>query len=174
MDCVKHIYKRNGLRGLFLGFNSTVCREMPSFGLYFFCYEGIKRELMRRQVNDHTAMLTAGGCAGVLSWTMAYPIDGKCLCLPEHEASRFCVVNAFLCVSWIVIKSSIQTLPEDAKPHEKRMAFQIRRLYALGGHRIFFNGLSTAVVRAFPVNAVTFYFYEMTSDALKTRLLERD
>jgi hypothetical protein len=64
-----------------------------------------------------------------------------------------------------VIKSSIQTLAE--APHEKTIAFQARRLYAMGGYKIFFNGMSTAVVRAFPVNAVTFFCYEKTSEMLK-------
>ncbi|TMW56641.1 hypothetical protein Poli38472_006651 [Pythium oligandrum] len=140
-DCVKHIYKRNGIRGLFLGYPITLCREVPAFGFYFFAYEYAKRRMTENGVSPHTAMLTAGGLAGVGSWIIAYPAD--------------------------VVKSSIQTVAEDARPEEKTMAYQIRRLYRLGGWRIFVKGLETAVVRAFPVNAVTFFCYEKTSEMLK-------
>lgn len=66
-----------------------------------------------------------------------------------------------------MVKSSIQTIAEDARPEEKTIAYQARRLYRLGGLRIFVNGLETAVIRAFPVNAVTFYCYENLSETLK-------
>lgn len=144
VDCLRHVYARNGLRGLFLGYNVTLCREVPSFGYYFFSYEYWKRTLIEQGVNSHTAMLMAGGFSGVGSWVISYPMD--------------------------VVKSSIQTLPEDASAAEKRMMYQARRLYQVGGSRIFVNGLGTAVVRAFPVNAVTFYFYERTSALLKEYL----
>ncbi|RLN69528.1 hypothetical protein BBJ28_00023529 [Nothophytophthora sp. Chile5] len=140
-DCVKHIYQRNGLRGLFLGYTCTLWREVPSFAFYFSMYEYTKRKMMAHGINPHTSMLTAGGLAGVGSWIIAYPMD--------------------------VLKSSIQTLPVDHRPGEHKMAYQARRLYRLGGLRIFVNGLETAVVRAFPVNAVTFYCYEKTSESLK-------
>ncbi|DAZ98975.1 TPA: hypothetical protein N0F65_000507 [Lagenidium giganteum] len=141
MDCVKHVYQRNGIRGLFQGYVSTVYREVPSFGYYFLSYEYFKRKMIDHDVSAHTAMLMAGGLAGVGSWAISYPMD--------------------------VIKSSIQTLPLDAQAHEKTIMYQARRLYGIGGARIFVNGLETAIVRAFPVNAVTFFFYEKTSEMLK-------
>ncbi|TYZ67484.1 hypothetical protein PybrP1_008861 [[Pythium] brassicae (nom. inval.)] len=141
VDCVRHIYSRHGLRGLFLGYPITLLREVPSFGFYFAMYEYAKRRMIASDVSAHTAMLTAGGLAGVGSWILAYPMD--------------------------VVKSSIQTVAEDARPEEKTIAYQTRRLYRLGGLRIFVNGLETAVVRAFPVNAVTFFCYETFSETLK-------
>lgn len=71
------------------------------------------------------------------------------------------------CVLCIVVKSSIQVVSDDAKAIERTMAFQTRKLYQLGGWRVFVNGLGTTLVRAFPVNAVTFYMYETSSDLLK-------
>ncbi|GAB9464925.1 hypothetical protein Gpo141_00002347 [Globisporangium polare] len=141
VDCIKHIYSRNGLRGLFLGYPITLLREVPSFGCYFAVYEAAKRKMIANDVSSHTAMLTAGGLAGVGSWVIAYPMD--------------------------VIKSSIQTTAEDARPEEKTTAYQARRLYRLGGLKIFVRGMETAVIRAFPVNAVTFYCYENLSETLK-------
>lgn len=76
VDCIKHIYSRNGLRGLFLGYPITLLREVPSFGCYFAVYEYAKRKMIANDVSSHTAMLTAGGLAGVGSWVIAYPMDG--------------------------------------------------------------------------------------------------
>lgn len=69
-----------------------------------------------------------------------------------------------------VIKSAIQTLPVNHKLGEHKIAYQARQLYRLGGWRIFFSGLGTACVRAFPCNAVTFYGYEKSSEMLKNML----
>lgn len=79
VDCVRHIYSRHGLRGLFLGYPITLLREVPSFGFYFAMYEYAKRRMIASDVNAHTAMLTAGGLAGVGSWIIAYPMDGAWL-----------------------------------------------------------------------------------------------
>ncbi|RLN93951.1 hypothetical protein BBJ28_00023021 [Nothophytophthora sp. Chile5] len=147
-DCVKHIYQRNGLRGLFLGYTCTLWREVPSFAFYFSMYEYTKRKMIAHGINPHTSMLTAGGLAGLfVAWLFL------------SDATKCCFET--------VLKSSIQTLPIDHRPGEHKMAYQARRLYRLGGLRTFVNGLETAVVRAFPVNAVTFYCYEKTSESLK-------
>lgn len=80
VDCIKHIYARNGLRGLFLGYPITLLREVPSFGFYFGMYEYAKRRMIASDFSPHTAMLTAGGIAGVGSWIIAYPMDGAYAC----------------------------------------------------------------------------------------------
>uniref|UniRef100_A0AAV1V4W6 Mitochondrial carrier n=1 Tax=Peronospora matthiolae TaxID=2874970 RepID=A0AAV1V4W6_9STRA len=144
MDCIRHILKVKGTRGLFLGFTCTQWREVPSFAVYFWLYEYTKRKMIAGGINPTPSMLTAGGVAGVASWVVSYPFD--------------------------VIKSAIQTLPVNHKPGEHKIAYQARQLYRLGGWRIFFSGLGTACVRAFPCNAVTFYGYEKSSELLKRML----
>ncbi|KAI9895470.1 hypothetical protein PsorP6_018628 [Peronosclerospora sorghi] len=146
MDCTRHIYKARGTSGLFLGFTCTLWREVPSFAVYFGLYEYTKRKMIAANISSATSMLTAGGIAGVASWIVSYPFD--------------------------VIKTSIQTLPVDHKPGEHKIAYQARQLYRLGGWRIFFSGLGTACVRAFPCNAVTFYAYEKSSELLKNMVRE--
>ncbi|CCI49491.1 unnamed protein product [Albugo candida] len=146
IDCIRHVYQRNGSRGFYLGFNATILRETPSFGFYFYTYEKTKRAMVSHGFNDNTAMLCAGGLSGVGSWTLSYPLD--------------------------VVKSSIQTLPIDATRKEKQMMYQVKSLYAKGGVRIFVRGLETAVLRAFPVNAVTFFCYEQSSQLMRD-LLEK-
>ncbi|OQR85430.1 Mitochondrial Carrier (MC) Family [Achlya hypogyna] len=136
LECVQHIYGRNGIRGLFLGFWPTILRDSYSFGVYFYVYEAMKRSLITKRVDDTTSMLVAGGAAGVISWGLVYPID--------------------------VVKSCIQTLPGDSTATEKSMRYQVQRLIKEQGYKPFTKGLGTTLLRAFPVNAVTFFVYEHT------------
>jgi hypothetical protein len=41
-DAFDKILSSHGMRGLFRGFGCTVCREIPSFGLYFSSYDYVK------------------------------------------------------------------------------------------------------------------------------------
>jgi len=157
-DCVKQMVKANGLRlGLYRGWWSTVWRDVPSFGLYFVTYEYFKYELtpqnyekrwgtfgflpsrigMRDQPRDKPAvwaMLVAGGMAGITTWLSTYPFD--------------------------VLKSSIQTLPDNTPLKEQRILHVARKMYQREGWTYFVRGLSPALIRAVPVNAVTFWIYE--------------
>ena len=127
---------------------------MPAFGLYFAVYEGVKRVLARsraelsEEVGTNTIVtrprlvdcLLAGGCAGVCSWTLCYPFD--------------------------VVKSSIQTLPDACPAVERTIKRRFEVLYRTQGLKAFTNGLSTTILRAFPVNAVTLCVYELSVDLL--------
>ena len=39
MQVAREIVRRQGFYGLTKGLGLTVCREVPSFGAYFFCYQ---------------------------------------------------------------------------------------------------------------------------------------
>ena len=45
IDCVKKLYKENGIRGVYKGFLITLYRELPASGVYFSTYEYVKRML---------------------------------------------------------------------------------------------------------------------------------
>jgi hypothetical protein len=77
VDCFKHVYQIHGIRGLYWGLAPTMCREVFSYAVYFAAYEYMKRKLMEMEYSPNTAMLSAGGVAGVVSWASAYPMDGK-------------------------------------------------------------------------------------------------
>ena len=38
MDCIKKVYRTEGLKGFYKGFGVTALREVPAFGVYFFVY----------------------------------------------------------------------------------------------------------------------------------------
>ncbi|RHY27952.1 hypothetical protein DYB32_006411 [Aphanomyces invadans] len=137
-----------GCLGMFQGVWPTVLRDTLSYGVYFYVYEATLRHLQSQRANglksnptqDAASMLFAGGCAGVVSWAIIYPLD--------------------------VVKSVIQSLPTTAPKSDLSLPRQAKLLYSVHGLRIFTKGLGTTMLRAFPVNAVTFYVYEMTMAAL--------
>jgi solute carrier family 25 carnitine/acylcarnitine transporter 20/29 len=82
-------------------------------------------------------LLVAGGTAGVFSWITSYPFD--------------------------VVKTRIQSLPLKGQPgFDKYSGFWdcAKKSYREEGWRVFFRGLNSCLIRAFPVNAVTFFVYE--------------
>ena len=140
LSMFRHIYRYEGIRGLFRGFSVTALRDTPSYGVYFLAYEYTKDKLVAAShlQSPLLPMLAAGGIAGCLSWLSCYPVD--------------------------VIKSVIQT--ESAAgvgagaSGGLGMWSVTKRLYAEGGISRFFRGVSPCLLRSVPVNAVTFVVYE--------------
>eukprot|EP00499_Haloplacidia_sp_CaronLabIsolate_P012162 CAMPEP_0196771162 /NCGR_PEP_ID=MMETSP1104-20130614/1535_1 /TAXON_ID=33652 /ORGANISM="Cafeteria sp., Strain Caron Lab Isolate" /LENGTH=310 /DNA_ID=CAMNT_0042141279 /DNA_START=1 /DNA_END=930 /DNA_ORIENTATION=+ len=153
LHCVRHRVATLGVgQGLFQGLGSTLARDVFSFGLYFSFYEWLKSHLTRLQAGgtlfspdgahlaaavEHepsmTASFVAGGLTGVLSWGAVYPVD--------------------------VVKSVIQTAPPSTPREQLRMAHVARLCWQAGGARMFLRGIDSTLLRAFPVNAVTFLVY---------------
>ena len=133
-DAVKKIYSAEGIRGLGRGMTITLWREVPAFGFYFGTYDLLCRQLVRDggEVHDLPALwlCVAGGLSGVASWCMTYPFD--------------------------FIKSRIQTDGVHGPPQYRGILDCCRKSYTAGKLRIFFRGLNATLLRAFPVNAVTF------------------
>lgn len=77
-DCVKKIYLKRGLRGIFRGYNVTMVRELPAFGLYFTSFKWCCEKMSptgKEEDMSVPALLAAGGFAGTLGWVVTYPID---------------------------------------------------------------------------------------------------
>lgn len=159
-DCVGQIVRSEGVMGLYRGLTATCIREVPSFGLYFSVYAHTVDFLNTPKApttssaslvaEDHGALssmqttsspstwsiLFAGGLAGAVSWTVVYPVD--------------------------VIKTYMQVAEPSANVGgEKGIVQTAKLLYHRHGWRVFFAGLGITMVRAFPVNAGVFYFYEV-------------
>jgi solute carrier family 25 carnitine/acylcarnitine transporter 20/29 len=164
LDAAGTILKKFGFRGLYRGFVSTICREIPAIGSYFSSYDIVRDYIDRRiiQMNvkggsnsasDHgTSKLSAssilasslaGGVSGALSWVIVYPVD--------------------------VVKSRIQTTPLDAPSSSFRLLTVTQNIIVQLGWRALFRGLGVTVIRAFPVNGVIFPIYELTLSSLRTQ-----
>ena len=133
VDCLRQVWRAEGVRGLYKGLGATAWRESPSYGIYFLTYEELKVRLPGGS-DSKLVQLVAGGTAGSVAWASIYPFD--------------------------VVKSVIQTLPEGASAQERSMGYVIRQQYRRHGVPVFFRGLWTCVLRAFPVNGVQFVVYE--------------
>ncbi|KAK4520844.1 Septin spn4 [Mucor velutinosus] len=149
VEVAKEIYARNGLRGFYQGGVITMIRDAPSYGIYFWAYESMKRVLQVNPGGDAWKLLLAGGVAGTVSWASIYPID--------------------------VVKSRLQM---QHKQHNENTRILLDRPYAsikdcvvrsykAEGAGVFFRGLWPTLIRGFPVNAVTFYVYELVMVLLK-------
>ncbi len=103
MDCVRQIWKAEGIRGIFRGLNITIAREIPAFGLYFASYEAMTRRKDPTQPLGAFHMLMAGGGAGVVSWLFTYPIDflkSRLQVEYVHNESKTFIVHYYLgCIS---------------------------------------------------------------------------
>ncbi|KAF7996324.1 hypothetical protein HCN44_001956 [Aphidius gifuensis] len=126
IHCLRDIYKRNGLNGIFNGLGITALRETPSFGIYFLTYEALTRQNTVIPIST-LHMLIAGGLAGTASWILTYPID--------------------------VIKSRLQA-DVDFKYNGAIDCF--KKSIKQEGFICLFRGLNSTIIRAFPTNAATF------------------
>jgi hypothetical protein len=148
----KEIYKHNGLKGLYQGGLITMIRDAPSYGIYFWAYEGMKRLLQVESGDDAWKLLLAGGIAGTVSWGSIYPIDVVKSRLQMQQKTRHLLNES----SQIIIDRPYASIKDC-----------VIRSYKIEGLGVFFRGLWPTLLRGFPVNAVTFYVYEIVMDFLK-------
>lgn len=143
-DCVVELIRKEGFRnGLFQGMSSVFLREVPQFAVYYPTYEFSKSYLSSILQNDTMASFLSGGIAGIVQW------------LPPIYCAD-------------VVKSRMQTAP---KGYYLGISDCIRRLYREEGPRVFFRGLSPALLRAFPLHATIFVVYEHVLSYLKSKEL---
>lgn len=81
LDVVRQLYKEGGIRSVFRGSAMTLARDGPGSAAYFATYETIKRRLTPKDENglpgqlSLTAVMAAGGAAGVAMWIPVFPVD---------------------------------------------------------------------------------------------------
>ncbi|KAG7099021.1 hypothetical protein E1B28_000904 [Marasmius oreades] len=143
LDVIKHLYKEGGLRSIFRGSGATLMRDGPGSAAYFAAYEVTKKALTPAGHSPSdlnlSAIVLAGGMAGVAMWTLAIPPD--------------------------VIKSRIQSAPTGTYSGIMDCA---RKTIAQDGAGALFKGLGPAMARAFPANAATFLGVEASRKLLNS------
>lgn len=141
-DCLRKIFKNEGMKGVFKGFWVTSVRETFGYGIYFASYEWMKK----RWGDSSLSLIHAGGLAGIFSWILVYPSD--------------------------TIKSRIQSVPISPREgHDKYKNFWdcTKHIYQTEGVRSFFRGAFVTSITAYPVNAVTFLVYEKVLKYLREK-----
>ena len=79
---VRQLYKEGGIRSVFRGSAMTLARDGPGSAAYFASYEYTKRLMTPKDANGKpsgelslTAVMVAGGTAGVCMWIPVFPVD---------------------------------------------------------------------------------------------------
>jgi len=131
VDVLKHLYREGGVRSIFRGTGATLARDGPGSAAYFAAYEVTKKALTPAGASPSelnlSAIILAGGTAGVAMWALAIPPD--------------------------VIKSRIQSAPTGTY---SGMLDCVRKTIAQDGVKALWKGFGPAMARAFPANAATF------------------
>ncbi|KAF9570568.1 hypothetical protein EC968_001687 [Mortierella alpina] len=145
LDAGIRTFRQQGLKGLYRGMDITLMRDVPSYFTYFVTYEGTKRILAHfnhsGRVEDLSTpeLLLAGGIAGFGAWVPCYPQD--------------------------VVKSRMQS---NLSYQSTLECFRSLQVEARGGNwKVWFKGFGPTMARAFPANAATFFFYEMTMKVMR-------
>ncbi|KAF9433124.1 hypothetical protein BGZ76_009848 [Entomortierella beljakovae] len=187
----KDVVRRFGLRGLYQGGLVTILRDAPGYGVYFLSYEGLKRVLDIPQGEtggiNTWKLLFAGGVAGTLSWASIYPLDViktrlqtqphlvttdpySVRTLPIASSSRIPTTTTGLLPKVTAeqrgfVRQGHSQVPA-AAPYKGMVDCAIRS-YRSEGMGVFMKGVTPALLRAFPVNAVTFFVYELVMAELQ-------
>lgn len=76
---ISNIWNTNGFKGLFRGFGLTIVREGIGCPLFFGSYEWVREMLKpvdkRKEDCNPLATMVAGAIAGLVTWTVVYPVD---------------------------------------------------------------------------------------------------
>lgn len=129
-DCARTIVHQQGVRGLLHGLDATLARDIPGYGFYFAIY-GV--------LNQHCdfgplSPILLGATAGSASWIPVYPID-TVKTLMQRSTSQS---SATCLTAWQVTS----------------------QLYARGGAKAFYRGLTPKLLRSAVNHATTFTVYE--------------
>ena len=172
LDCIAHIVRTEGARGLFKGFASIALREIPAFGVYFSVYNHSVSYLSQTSTQPSSSSSLSSSSGSSASFFPAEVSDlstststSTSSAVPPIRPSTTTVLlsGGFAgAMSWTVIypmdviKSNIQT--SQGSQGILATTLSLKRKYGWG---IFTRGLGVTVLRAFPVNAAVFYFYEL-------------
>lgn len=126
------IFRKEGFRGFYRGLTPTLLRDAPGLGLYFASFQYL---IDTQPTKSEQSLLVAGGVAGTLSWIFIYPFD---------------VIKTQLQVNGAKYNHSLVTCSVKMYKEEKK------------NFKVFFRGYTPTLLRAFPVNAVTFYVVTKT------------
>ncbi|KAK9463111.1 mitochondrial carrier domain-containing protein [Lipomyces oligophaga] len=141
MDVLRQVRAQAGIAGIYRGITPTLLREGHGMGIYFLTYEYLVNKDMhdnglKRSEIPGWRLCIYGGCAGYSVWLTAYPFD--------------------------VVKSRMQT--DAINPTQRQYKSTLdcfRKTYAAAGISGFFRGFVPTILRAAPVNACTFYAFEL-------------
>ncbi|KAM9779419.1 solute carrier family 25 member 47-A-like isoform X2 [Syngnathus typhle] len=145
VHCLLSILKAEGLRGLYRGAMPLALRDGPGFAMYFLTYNTIRGWLTEsgKEKPAWSSVMLAGGFAGTVAWSISTPMD--------------------------VIKARLQADGARETRRYRGFAHCIAETIRTEGVGVFFRSLGINCLRAFPVNLVVFFTYELFMSLLQAK-----
>ncbi|CAM0946138.1 unnamed protein product [Alopecurus aequalis] len=140
LDCVKTIYKQNGLKGLYRGMAPSLYGIFPYSGLKFYFYEKMKSHVPDEHRKDITPKLACGSVAGLLGQTITYPLD--------------------------VVRRQMQAFSSSNLTNGKGTFGSLVMIAKHQGWKQLFSGLSINYLKVVPSVAIGFTVYDSMKDWL--------
>lgn len=143
-DIVKSVLKKDGIRGLYRGFSISFWLCVPTSGLYFYNYhkfQQIFRTFDKSKTRKNHRVLLEKIFAGGIAGQIGWLIS----------------------YPFDAVKTFMQYHPDQRSPIKS-----FRYLYATHGVGYFYRGCYIAMLRAFPVSAITFWVYDYVHNLLST------
>ncbi|KAF2174143.1 hypothetical protein M409DRAFT_49012 [Zasmidium cellare ATCC 36951] len=182
-EVTRDLWRKAGVRGLYLGGGVTSVRDAVGYGFYFWSYELTKRAWSNEsdsQQQQALKVLLCGGLAGVVTWASIFPLDMMKtrvqtwdLMTPYHTPTPP-LVSASASASQPLLQPQPQPSPappqqQAPQPSDGATTTTMKRpstfaianeAYRAEGAAVFFRGLGVCSARAFIVNAVQWAVYE--------------
>jgi solute carrier family 25 carnitine/acylcarnitine transporter 20/29 len=169
------ILQDSGIRGLYRGLLVTALRDC-GYGIYFATYEATCRYFAKPIIvpDDPTlvvyvlswwAVALAGALAGVIGWLVPFPLDvvkTRMQAHPMEMASYRACVGVLLVHDDLGRGDDSESLLHAYKNPYRTIITTIIYSYRTEGLGVFFHGLMPTLIRAIPVNIVTFATFELT------------
>lgn len=143
IDAGVKIFKQHGLKAVCKGFLGTLLRDIGMYSVYFCTYEHLTRYMKSNPDDPVTPVqsLISGGFSGISCWLVVFPLD----CLKSIEQTDSLLKDKRLYKGYLDLVSKV-----------------VKR----DGFANLYKGLDVCLMRAFPVNAVTFLFYEIARNEI--------
>ncbi|XP_041950937.1 solute carrier family 25 member 47-A isoform X1 [Alosa sapidissima] len=143
VHCLVSIVCEDGPRGLYKGALPLALRDGPSFATYFLTYQTLCewQTPAGQKETEWTAVLLAGGVAGMAGWSVGTPMD--------------------------VIKARLQMDGAREQKRYRGLVHCVTETVRVEGSTVFFKSLGINCLRAFPVNMVVFAVYELAVRVLR-------
>ncbi|KZW03777.1 mitochondrial carrier [Exidia glandulosa HHB12029] len=137
LGAARQIYVEAGIRGFWVGNGLNIIKIFPESAIKFFSYESSKRFFARHwdRVDDPsqisgTSRFMSGGFGGLTSQLAIYPIE------------------------------TVKTQMMSSTAGAGNLLPSMRRLWAIGGVRAFYTGLTIGLVGVFPYSAIDMSTFE--------------
>ncbi|KAF8075243.1 carnitine/acyl carnitine carrier [Lyophyllum atratum] len=170
------ILKESGITGLYRGLTATALRD-TGYGVYFLTYEATSRFLVSPAPGNASpnsklsasgvdslswpSLLFAGGMAGIFGWLATFPFDVVKTRMQATEQPSLAAPS----LSTPLLGSTPVSSLTDTNPYRTTLS-TIVNSYRAEGISVFYRGLAPTLIRAIPVNMMTFATFEIVVHAL--------